>query len=551
MMLLCLGLAYFADSAGGASWYSILPPLFAISLAFLTQRIFLSLILAIVIGSFLHFVPTGVGEIGNYGRAVIYPVSLAWQSITDIENLKVLGFVFVLLMAISVIIVSGGIAAMVESMQKHISSRKSSQVVTVIMGFLVFIDDYANTMIVGASMRGFTDRYKVSREKLAFFVDATSAPVAGLAIVSTWIGYEVGLFEEISKEYSLSADGYGLFFEALSSRFYCWFMLIFVFANAILSRDFGLMARAEHRAFHKGEVSRKGAKLSATTSFEQIEPAMEVKHHLMTALLPLLSLLSFVFLAMFYDGGGFNNGFLGLFSFGTWFEALKSSSNGVMILFYGACLCLVLAILCSQFLAKLPGKLLGISLYKGLKGALLPTGILVLAWSLKVICDDLQTGLFLTESIGRHISASVLPLIVFLISAATAFATGTSFGTMAILIPTITPLALHLQGGNEGILLAICLAAILDGAIMGAHCSPISDTTIMSSIASQCDLMDHVKTQMPYSLLVGAVALVFGYLPATLELPTWLQYGLAGLCLVAVLRFLGRKVENPGPIKAD
>ncbi|MCH8858919.1 MAG: hypothetical protein IID54_04980 [Proteobacteria bacterium] len=183
---------------------------------------------------------------------------------------------------------------------------------------------------------------------------------------------------------------------------------------------------------------------------------------------------------------------------------------------------------------KNPAQAVARAVGAGAKSSLLPIGILVLAWSLKLACDGLNTGDFLIATVGQEVSAEWLPALIFIIAGLTAFATGTSYGTMGILIPTVTPIAFELDGGAYGLTTMISLGAILDGAILGDHCSPISDTTIMSSISSSCDHMHHVRTQLPYSLTVGALAVVLGYIPAALGVPFWIGGGVAALVIAGL-----------------
>lgn len=409
---------------------------------------------------------------------------------------------------------------MVFKLQRWIVGPRSAQFVTALLGCFIFIDDYANTMIVGSAMKKVTDRYNISREKLAFIVDATSAPIAGIALVSTWIGYEVGLFSEMAKKFDWTLDGYAIFLNAIEFRFYCFFMLAFVFVNILFGFDFGPMKKFEQSPITAGE--------------EEEEPG----GHILSALLPLVSLLVLVFAALWWDGGGWapENSVTSLKS---WRKVLTASQNGISILFISSMICYLMAVV-TGFLSKhLKWKDYKETVIAGFKSAWVPIVILVLAWSLKEVCDDLQAGEYIVSLLGETIPKNYLPILVFIVSALTAFSTGTSWGTMAILIPTVTPLAVELAGGEYGVFVSLSLAAILDGAIMGDHCSPISDTTIMSSISTECNLLNHVKTQLPYSLIVGLIALCIGYWPATMGFSLGFSFPLA--LFLIVLLFFGLK----------
>ena len=301
---------------------------------------------------------------------------------------------------------------------------------------------------------------------------------------------------KMARKFSWSLDGYDILLDALGFRFYCFMMLIFVFANSFWGVDFGPMKTRSH----------------TPTSSEKEPNTNTPKSSATCALLPLFTLLSLIFSMLWYDGGGrFSTDLL---SWSQWRLALNASENGILILLISSVISYLVALISafakSSFNLKDATQTIALSL----KSYLLPVAILIFAWSLKSVCDDLKTAEFIVLQLKNQINPQLLPPLVFVIAALTAFSVGTSWGTMAILIPTVMPLAVALGGGSYSPFVALSLAAILDGSIMGDHCSPISDTTIMSATATECDLMSHVKTQLPYSLLVGSLALSFGYFPA-------------------------------------
>lgn len=524
-----LAVIFFLKTEALATSWSLLPPMLAIFVAFVSGKLSLSLGSAVLLGGFIYhygsnqdFLASSVKMIGQTGQYF-------YSAGTDTTNIQILGFVFFILSMVHIMTVSGGLHALVHSLQRWIVGPRSAQLVTAILGVLIFIDDYANTMIVGSTMRKVTDRYKISREKLAFIVDATSAPIAGVALVSTWIGYEVGLFSEMADKFSWGIDGYAVFLDAIQFRFYCFLMLFFVFVNIAFGIDYGPM---------------KEYQLSPVDGSD--EPEQEPQGHLLCSVLPLGLLLFLVFSLLWHDGGGFSPE-KSLLSLTDWREVLTASQNGIWILFLSSMICYSVAFLLAVFLSKVGIKKLLEAFLAGVKSAGLPIMILVLAWSLKEVCDDLKTGEFVVKQLSDQVSRQWLPLAIFVVAAITAFSTGTSWGTMAILIPTVTPLAVNVGGGEYGIYVSLCLAAILDGAIMGDHCSPISDTTIMSSISAECDLLSHVKTQLPYSLTVGAIAVIFGYLPAGLGLS--LSFSLIlGLALIIAVFFVLKKRQRKGRV---
>jgi len=531
--------------ATGSNWFSILPPLLAVLLAFITRKLLLSLGIAIIVGAALM-------ALRNSNENMLWLTiktssSYLLDNITNTWNLKVLAFVIVILSMISVIIVAGGLKGIVEHLHQYAKTPRSTKLVTIASGFIVFIDDYANTMIVGSAMRPITDQYKVCREKLAFIIDATSAPVAGLAIISTWIGFEVGLFGETANSLNIDKDGYSMFFDAFSYRFYCILMLLFVIANSLTQRDFGKMYQAESRCLKTGKLWADNANHEISSSFKLVKPQENINLRAKTAIIPFAFLFLFLIVGFWIDGNGYQyiqNSFFSLFSSEIWYNIISNTKNSTTVLLISAALSLVVAIIIAKFYAKATTNNLLQAIKTGVRSSFLPVMILLLAWSLKSVCDDLGTGKYVVDALTPHVSAWVFPAIVFIIAAITAFGTGTSWGTMSILIPIAIPVAYQLDGQTYGLITIICLGAVLDGAIFGDHCSPISDTTIMSSIASQCDHIDHVKTQIPYSLFVAAVALVIGYLPAALGMSSIVSYGVGLAIILAILIFYGKKITH-------
>lgn len=505
-----------AFSASSATWISLIPPLLAVGLAFATHNIYISLGVAVLLGGPLVALQRQEGFFSSLLSGAKYSAVQTYSSLADPTNIQILVFASFILIMIGVIQGAGGFEAIAHKISSFAKTKKRTQFMTFLMGLFVFIDDYASTMIVGSSMRPLADKVGLSRQKLAFLVDATSAPIAGLAVVSTWIGYEVGLFSEISKSLNLGQNGYTMFFDAISYRYYCIFMLTFILFNIFTGLDFGKMKRIEEAMKPDTTIKSTGdGPISGSVG--------------LVAIIPFISLLIFLLVSLWYDGKGpeqMTSGF-DLFSLTYWRNVLSQSENNILILAKSATLGLFLAIVLSLLSKALNLKSLFRALVEGGKKSLIPIVILVLAWSLKTVCTDLQTGAYLAAVLGDVLRPELFPLCLFLVSALIAISTGTSWGTMAILIPTAIPLAYHLDGDTYGLVTMISLGSILDGAIMGDHCSPISDTTILSSIATECDHMEHVITQMPYSVLVAVFAIVFGYLPAGFGMSSWLSFFMA------------------------
>ena len=545
-VVICALTAYFApvgeQNSQTGIWYSIVPPVLAIVLAFLTRHVLLSLGIAIVAGGLLTQVPqtplSAAAWLEGFKTAGFYVA----DTVTDITNLQILAFIPPIFVMVEIVIASGGFKGVILWLLKWVKGRKSAQTATALLGILCFIDDYTNAIIVGSMMQPITDRFRVSREKLAFLVDATSAPVAGLAVISTWIAYEVGLLTQIAEELEIGRTGYSLFFDALSFRFYCLLMIAFVFVHIILGRDFGPMKNAEDSAKTNapGENSQAGPSQNAPDSSPPAIPQQSSRA--IKALIPLGGLLLFHITGLWVDGGGpamLRQGG-SLLSWVYWRDVISAAENTHLILDYAAFFGLALALLCSQLFGSLRMPVISSCFKRGVKRAMIPFVILILAWSLKNCCDSLKTGEFLTAILVGRVSPHWFPPAVFLVASVTSFATGTSYGTMAILIPTAIPVAFALDGNTYGLTTMISLGAVLDGAIFGDHCSPISDTTIMSSIASSCDLIEHVRTQLPYSLFVAVLALLFAYLPSAFGLAPGWSFVLAIFIMVCFFVALAR-----------
>lgn len=536
VVLLCstaLAAAILFPGVAAPAWYSLIPPLLAVILALITHRVLLSLGLAVLVGGLLQHVPAAPTDptawaSGFRQAGVFWGNSIArWNDqeelVIEWDNVKIMAFVMAMMATIMVTVVSGGLQAIVQRFARLARGVRSTQTATALAGLVIFVDDYANSMLVGHSMRPLTDRHRISREKLAFLVDATSAPIAGLALVSTWIGFEVALFQQQTDALQLGYDGYTLFLHALPFRFYCLFVIVFIFANALSGKDFGPMATAERRA-RRGDLS-----VAAAVSTAPVEPDGSARRYAASGVIPLLGLLLALVTGLWLDVFGFHRLWEepAAFVSGTsWREVLLAKKDLGRALASAGGVSFLLALICGTVLARVPIRRLIRAAVRGAQASVLPAVILLLAWSLKNVCDTLQTGDFLGAAVGDSVPALWFPAVVFVVAGATAFATGTSWTTMLILIPVATPLAFRLDGCSYGLVTAITLAAVLDGAIFGDHCSPISDTTILSSAASGCDHIQHVRTQAPYAILVAILALVCGYIPAAWGVSVgWLLLG--------------------------
>jgi len=519
------------------SWYSIVPALLAIVAAIASGRIIPSLIGGIVVGGVLIAAPNSLAlsPITGPWEALL----LARDSVADLGNVRVLVFVTLILTTITIIGASGGLLGLVRLLERFARGRRSTQFTTAVMGLVLFIDDYANAMIVGSTMRSPSDAHRISREKLAFIVDATSAPIAGLAFVSTWVGYEIGLFDDLSKSLVLGREGIELLFQALPYRFYCIFLLAFVFVQIALRREFGPMRHAEQEALEDSETTHGDSSPDIIVSTKIASGA--------AALLPIGTLLGVVLGGVWVDGGGpslLRADVFSLFRVTDWQSVVANAGSFSMWLVIGGIAGLIMALICARQFGGLDASALATATGAGLRRSLFPCTVLVCAWSLKNACKGLGTDDYLVALLADQVAPQYFAAIVFLLASATAFATGTSYGTMGILLPTATPVAYALEGGELGVVTVATLAAVLDGAIFGDHCSPISDTTIMSSAGTGCDHVQHVKTQLPYALSVAGIALVCGYFVSGVGVSPLVGYGLGLAAVAAVLMLFGRRLDD-------
>ncbi|MBN1124338.1 MAG: Na+/H+ antiporter NhaC family protein [Sedimentisphaerales bacterium] len=522
-------------------WYSIIPPFLAIVLAIVTRHVFFSLCIAITVGSLLLFIPSQPINPQAWLHGITTFGMTLRNTALDGDNLKVLAFLPLIFTLVELMIAFGGFAGIMLWLLKRVRTRKSVQAATAGLGVLCFIDDYANAIIVGSMMQPVTDRYRISREKLAFLVDATSAPIAGLAVVSTWIAYEVGLFNDVADKLELTTTGYAMFFDALPYRFYCWLMIAFVFAHIFMSRDFGPMKTAEFRAREIASEDRSECHDSTTENTDKTFGKPLARN----AIIPLAGFLMFHFAGLWIDGGGPEKltGITALINWEYWRQVISDATHSTEMLAYSAGFGIVLALVLGWHSRSIHFCTVGRCILRGIRRALLPAGILILAWSLKETCGSLKTGSFLASVLQDRIPPMLFGPALFIVASMTSFATGTSYGTMGILIPIAIPVAFVLDGNHYGPTTVISLAAVLDGAIFGDHCSPISDTTILSATASNCDLVAHVRTQLPYSLFIAALALTVAYLPASFGLPSLICI-IIGILIVIGILLIPRKTDN-------
>ena len=532
-VLVAMALLPGADAATG-TWWSLLPPLVAIVLALAYRDVLIALVMGVWIGTtmvaggnpaagFLRFIDTNVRN-----------------ALTDSDHMSIIIFSMLLGGMVAVMSKSGGTFGVVRALEPYATTPRRAQIVTWVMGVLIFFDDYSNTLIVGNTMRPVTDRHRISREKLAYIVDSTAAPVACVAIVSTWIGYEVSLVGDALVKTGSTLNPFSIFLASVPFAFYPIFALATTFMVAVSSRDWGPMLKAERRAA-AGEIMAASAQPLADYAESDFAPEEGTPCRWWNAVVPVVMVVGSTLIGLYYTGRA------SLLASGDTSHSMSriiGASDPFTVLLWASLLGLAAAILLAVGQGILGLRDALAATINGFKSMFMAFVVLTLAWSLGQVCTDLATAGFLKGAVGPNLPPGALPVAVFLVAAAVSFATGTSWGTMAILTPLAVPLVLETAQGQPHIL-AATVAAILGGAVFGDHCSPISDTTILSSMASGCDHVDHVRTQLPYALFSAAVATCFGYLPeAFLDVPAWLLL-LVGLSVIAVwVRFVGRPMSE-------
>jgi Na+/H+ antiporter NhaC len=507
---------------------SLVPPLVAITLAIALRRVVLPLAAGVGVGAVLIAVKDGDPWLGT-------PWVLFWEMVDAVfsaSHLQALLFSLLLGAMVGVLERGGSMQSLIRIFSRRIASRRGGQTLIASSGLAIFFDDYANTLLVGGTMRSSADRYAISREKLAYLVDSTAAPIAGLSVVSTWAVIEISYMADGLRSSGITEPtaAFEMFLQSIPYRFYPWVAIATVFMIAISGRDFGPMRIAEQSASDAGpkmdDESRDSVSLSQTP-----------KSGLwLAAVVPVGMCLAAVAWVLIATGlrelgpDAPNAGWL------QWTSGILGNGDSYLALIVGGAVGLFAAAALHRLIAKTSATELTLNALKGAWQMMPAMLILWFAWALSSMTepDRLDTGGYLSAVLSQRIAPEMLPTVVCLIAGATAFSTGTSWGTMGILTPLAVSLAIQLDpaGGAGGAIALSTCGAVLAGAIFGDHCSPISDTTVLSSRACGCDHLAHVKTQLPYALVVGLVCVIAGTIPSAMGISPW-------ICLMAQVMLMG------------
>lgn len=539
VVLVCLALLYFCGPFEGPMplWLSILPPLIAIAMALILKEVISALFLGVLSGTFLMALYGGQEPGTALGSGLLRVVdTYITGSLFDADHVTIIIFTLTIGGMVKIISANGGMKGIVNWLLRRAKGPRSGQLMTFIMDLCIFFDDYSNTLMVGNTMRPVADKLKVSREKLAYIVDSTSAPVVAIAFVTTWIGAELSYIQEGINVIGIEASAYSVFFHSLKYSFYPLLTLAFVLMIIYSGRDYGPMLKAE-----------KTARTAEEKDAEKLENT-ENSAHGIDALIPLLTLIFGTIIGLFftgYDASIWQDESLGTLAK---LSTTIGNANSYLALLWSSLISLLMSIIMTLIRGSLEfGKVME-EMIEGFKLMFNAVLILTAAWAIALVTKDMHTAEFVSDILLKlSLSPFIVPALTFLLAALIGFSTGTSWGTMAILYPLILP-ASWMLCQDQGLavdatmpLFYNVVASVMAGAVMGDHCSPISDTTIMSSMASGCNHLQHVKTQMPYALTVGVVALLIGVLPTALGLPSWLAFAVALAALALIVRFVGKK----------
>lgn len=469
---------------------AIIPPLVAILLCFLTKRVLFSLIIGIFSGGLIM-------ATGNPFAAFKYTLDATVGSITDSWNANLLVFNLLMGSGVALIWSLGGSLALTNWAKKRIKNRNQASIGAWLLGIIVFINDYINAAIVGNVFRDIFDDMKVSKERLSYIVDSTAAPVATF-FISDWIAFQIGMIQTGIDQAGITEVGaFEGYIRGIPMNLYCIFAVLFVGYIIISKKDFGPMLKAEHRVMTTGETYREGAQPMMDVA-DELGDAKSDKPMMKTFILPILVLILVALFGFWWTGKGPDKNLM----------AVLGDSDPALALLWGAA-----AMTLTGAAIALIYRIMNISelmdtIIRGFKLMLLACAILVSAWTLGTVTGDMQLAGYLTNVIGSTIPFGFIPLIIFILGCIIAFSTGTSWGTMTILTPIAIPLVYSMTG--DPIAAVMMSGVVFSGSIFGDHCSPISDTTVLSSIFSGADHMDHVATQIPYALTVaGSAGLMF------------------------------------------
>lgn len=515
-------------------WLSIIPPLIAIFLALIIRQVVVSLSLGIFSGALIYYNFDPIKAFLRFADTLMINVLI------DKDHMFIIVFTLLIGGVVGVISANGGTAGLAKQITKLAKTPRSGMISSWLLGVMIFFDDYANSLIIGNMMRPITDKLKISREKLAYIVDSTAAPVASIVIISTWVGYEVGLISDGLLAIGSTQNAYDVFISAIPYSFYPIATIFFVFLTSFMERDFGPMLKFEKNA-RSGNIKIDAADLEINESLNSENSKW------FNGAIPIFVIL-FGTIVSLVATGVYNLQLAGIedYSLQNIINHADSFSSLLWASFAASIVAIVMSV--SQRILSLNNAIE--AWQKGIQSMLIAVIILVFAWAISSVTNDLKTADYIISLLSDSIDPRLLPALVFLICAAIGFSTGTSWGTMAIVMPIVIPLTFHVSNNFgleseslQNVMLAV-ISSVLAGSVFGDHCSPIADTTILSSLASKCNHIDHVNSQLPYAILVGIISLIFGSIPVAYGLNPFIAIGLIFIVLIIFLKVFGKKVTE-------
>lgn len=530
-------------------WFSIIPPLIAILFALIFKEVFTALFIGILVGTATMFWYQDVSLFPAIFKGIFAIVdTYILEALTQSGHMAIIIFSMLIGAMVNIITRNGGMKGIVNILSRYANSPRSGQFVTWLLGIAIFFDDYANTLVVGNTMRPVTDRLKISREKLAYIVDSTAAPIAAIAFVTTWIGAELSYIQDGIATIGIDESPYNVFINSLAYSFYPIFALIFILILIRKQVDFGPMFKAEKKArLSEAKQEEEDDNTTFSNQLNELEVPEDVKPRWYNAAIPVFIVIFGTFAGLLYTGWNQEVWADDAIGFSKKLSIIIGNSDSYKALLWSSISGVLMAILLTLSQKILNLKNTVDSMINGFRTMLTAIVILILAWSIALVTKHLHTADFISQiMVSVNISPQFIPALTFIFAALVAFSTGSSWGTMAILYPLILPASWLITqnygmeyGGSLDIFHNV-VSAVLAGSVLGDHCSPISDTTILSSLASSCNHIDHVRTQLPYALTVGAVAIVVGTIPSAFGISSWFLFPAGILVMYLIVRVFAK-----------
>ncbi len=512
-------------------WLSIFPPLLAIFLALVIRQVIVSLSLGIFSGALIYY------NLDPLTALLRFADTLMLNVLIDKDHMFIIVFTLLIGGVVGVISANGGTTGLALQITKFAKTAKSGMISSWFLGVVIFFDDYANSLIIGNMMRPITDKLKISREKLAYIVDSTAAPIASIVIISTWVGYEVGLISDGLNLIGSTQNAYDVFISSIPYSFYPIAAIFFVFLTSVMERDFGPMLTFEKKA-RNSKVAIYSDEFEDTT----VEKPINAKWY--NGAIPILVIIFGTIIGLIATGISSLNA-EGITEYSL--QSIINHADSFASLLWASFIASIVAIVMTVMQRILTLDKAVEAWQKGIQSMLVAVLILVFAWGISSVTNNLKTADYIISLLSDSMDPRLLPAIVFIICAAIGFSTGTSWGTMAIVMPIVIPLT-YTVGTSFGldvvslqIVMYGVISSVLAGSVFGDHCSPIADTTILSSLASKCNHIDHVKSQLPYAIIVGVFTLLLGSIPAAYGVNPFISIGMIFFGLYLFLKFFGKK----------